>query len=293
MPPPDMKLMKNMPRRPSTTTNSSTPFAPPPPSRPASRHEHSRPRPVNRRSVGFNHAPTFDDDDLTGAENPLFHDISPQPTYEQRKRAISRSRPDSLVYDDEEYDTMPTSGRNSRRTSMYGSAALGSGGASYEGESKYLDALKYQEVVGGTPQPLTAESLRKANKRGEVASSRSTRSSASRDESEYKRSSTTGITRSSSGAHDDFTIKVSGAAVVRVHGAEIECEDSEITFSNATGLGRISGEPANTVYQLEDGHSSHRERKALPHRTRAPSQSDSQSRGHGSSQAPYDSHYYI
>ena len=297
MPPPDFKPMKSvpqsMPRRPSTTANSSTPFQPPP--RPTSRHEQSRPRPANRRSVGFTHPPGFDDDDFVGGENALFHDISPQPPTDYRRRAMSQSRRDSRGFDDEEYEIMPAPGRSSRRGSMYGSAALGSGGVSLEGDSKYLDALRYQEDVGGPPQPLTAESLRKANKRGEgVASSRSTRSSASRDESEYKRSSTTGITRSSSGGNgDDFTIKVSGPAVVRVHGAEIECEDSEITFSNAAGLGRGGSEQASTVYQLEDGRSSHRERKALPYRTRAPSQSDSQSRGYAPSHAPYEPSYYI
>jgi hypothetical protein len=231
--------------------------------------------------------PTFDDDDLLG-ENDLFHDLSPQPPYPQRRKSMARTRRESLVYDDDEYEITPA-GRSSRRGSIYGGAELGSGGASLESENRYMDALRYQEdVSGGAPVPLTAETLRKANKRGErVASSRSTRSSGSHDESEYKRSNTTGITRSSSGG-DDFTIKVSGPALVRVNGAEIECEDSEITFSNGgPGGSRGGSDHVSTMYQLED-RSHHRERKALPHRTRAPSQSDSQSRGYAPSHAPYD-----
>lgn len=300
MPPPQFKPMRewppkpmrDMPRRPSTTANPSTPFQPPP-MRPDSRHGHSRPpHPSNRRSVGFVDQSAFDDDDLLG-DNDLFHDISPQPPFPQRRRSVARSsRRDSLVYDDDDHENTPAVGRSSRRGSVYGSAALGSGGVSLEDDNRYMDAVRYQEDVSGGPQvPLTAETLRKANKRGDrVASSRSTRSSASRDESEYnKRSNTTGITRSSSGG-DDFTIKVSGPAVVRVNGAEIACEDSEITFSNGGGGGSRGGsDHTSTFYQLEDG--GHRERKALPHRTRAPSQSDSQSRGYVPSHAPWDQPY--
>lgn len=192
--------------------------------------------------------------------------------------------------DDDEFDVSPGVSRGGRRGSMH-TAALGSGGVSLE-KARYLDAMRYQDDVHGSlPMPLTAETLRKATKRGEGASSRSTRSSDSRDESEYKRSNTTGITRSSSGAPDEFTIKVSGAAVVRFEGAEIECDDGEITFSNnRPGTSRVGSDRASTVYQLEDSRSRY-ERKALPplaHRPRAPSQSDTQSRAYAPSHAPYE-----
>jgi hypothetical protein len=237
-----------------------------------------------------------DEEDLL-TPNDLFHDISPEPKYDQRRLSAARLRhhpvyadeddDDDDDDDDEEFAISPGAGRSIRRGSMH-TAALGSGGVSLE-RDRYLDAMRYQDDINGGQQlPLTAESLRRAAKRGEVASSRSTRSSDSRDESEYKRSNTTGITRSSSGVPDDFTIKVSGAAVVRFEGAEIECEDSQITFSNnRPGPSRIGSDRASTVYQLEDARSRF-ERKALPHRPRAPSQSDAQSRAYAPSHAPYE-----
>ena len=290
MPPPQFKPLRDTPRRPSTTTNTSSPFQPPP-MRPESRQAHSRPSlQSQRRSVVFADEPTFDEDDLLD-ESDLFHDTPPHATT-QRRRSVARPRRESPVYSDDEYELMPASVR-SRRGSTFGPIALGSGGASLESESKYMDALRYQDDITGGPQmPLTAETLRKANKRGDrVPSSRSTRSSGSHDESEYKdrtNTTTTGITRSSTGG-DDFTIKVSGNAVVRVGGAEIACQDSEITFSNGAGGSRGGSDHASTLYQLE-GRGYH-ERKALPHRTRAPSQSDSQSRGYVPSHAPYDPPY--
>ncbi|KAG9250419.1 uncharacterized protein F5Z01DRAFT_375516 [Emericellopsis atlantica] len=293
MPPPEFKNVRSIPRRPSTTANPSTPFQPPP-QRPASRQGHSRPpRPSHRRSVGFHEQAAFDDDEDELEQEDLFHDMSPEPVHEQRRRSMFRPRRDSMYYEDDEYDIAPA--RSSRRGSIYGSVPLGSGGVSLPKEDKYLEAMKYQEdVTGPTQVPLTADALRKANKPN-VASSRSTRSSASRDESEYnKRSNATGITRSSSGGNgDDFTIKVSGQAVVRVPGgAEIECEDSEITFSHG-GRGSGASDQASSFYQLEDGASSRRERKALPpslpYRPRAPSQADSQSRRQcAPSHAPYE-----
>lgn len=304
MPPPDF-----IPARPRTTANPSTPFQAPPP-RPSSRHGHPqpRPRPSQRRSVGFNEGPGYDDEDfLVGGGEDLFHDISPEPNYARQMAA--RRQPIAYDHEEEEeeeeeteeseesddedggYQIMPAKGRASRRGSMY-SGALGSGGVSLDGD-RYTDAMRYQDDITGGPQvPLTAETLRKANKRGEVASSRSTRSSASRDESEYRRSNTTGITRSSSGGDDTFTIKVSGGAVVRVQGAEIECDDGgEITFNGRPGTARVGSDRASTVFQLEDSRS-RVERKALPHRPRAPSQSDSQSRGYAPSHAPYETAPY-
>lgn len=292
MPPPGF-----IPARPRTTASPSTPFQPPP-QRPASRHGHGhpqlRPKGANRRSIGMYERPEYDDEeDLFGAED-LFHDNSPEPAYGQRRAAAARSRhhiqyldddDDEDEDDDEEFDLPLHVTRVNRRGSIH-TAALGSGGVSLE-RDRYLDAMRYQDDVNGGPQmPLTAETLRKASKRGDPASSRSTRSSDSRDESEYKRSATTGITRSSTGNPDDLTIKFSGAAVVRFEGAEIECDDGEITFSNRNGTTRVGSDRASTVYQLEDGRS-RMERKALPHRPRAPSQSDAQSR-FAPSHAPYE-----
>lgn len=308
MPPPDFKpqRMPSMPRRPSTTANTVTPFQPPPP-RPSSRHQSTRPPPPShRRSVGFAEQSVYDEetdeDDLLTHED-LFHD-SPEPSYHAKRRSMSRGQRGSFAtpaFDDDDLDgpsSQPLARRRSRRGSTYGgpggpSAALGSGGVSLTDDgNRYMDAVRYQEdVSGGPPVPLTAESLRKANKRDGVASSRSTRSSASRDDSEHKRSNTTGLTRSSGGAGgppgDDFTIKVSGAAVVRVNGAEIECENSEITFSNPGGGARLGPGDGDSLYELEDDRSRAPQRKALPLRPRAPSQADSQ-RGYLPGYAPYE-----
>ncbi|KAK2603794.1 hypothetical protein QQS21_003996 [Conoideocrella luteorostrata] len=279
MPPPE-----RIPLRPQSAIPPSTPFRAPM-QRPPSRQSHSRPPPVQRRSVGFVEPNEYDDTDLSGGEG-LFHDISPNSSYRDRRAMVPRSRRDSRAYDNHEYDLVPAS-HHRRRSSMYGSTGIPSSGVSVD--EKYSSALKYQEAVSGGPQmPLTAETLRKAGKRGAVASSRSTRSSGSHDDSEYRRSNATGITGTTYNS-EDFTIKVSGGARVRVPGAEIECDDGgEITFSTRPTGSRSDGDRASMIYpQLEDARS-RMERKALPHRPRAPSQSDSQSRGYAPNHAPYD-----
>ncbi|PNY29840.1 Uncharacterized protein TCAP_00246 [Tolypocladium capitatum] len=299
MPPP-----KYIPQRPQSALPPATPFRPPPTQHPPPRRNHSRPPPTHRRSIGFEEPPydarDFYDDDDDDDDEGLFHDISPNASYEQRRAVVARQRQQP------EYDIVPASGRG-RPSSMYG--ALRGGGVSLGGENKMNAALRYQdEVTGGVQMPLTAEMLRKVMKRGGVPSSRSTRSSGSHDESEYKRSNTTGITQSSYG-NEEFTIKVPGNTVVRLQGAEIECsnEGGEITWSSRPSDSRAGSDRASTVYQqledsrrIEDGRRSEELRrlddprsrmgKALPHRPRAPSQADSPSRGYAATHAPYE-HY--
>ncbi|QPG94083.1 hypothetical protein C2857_004541 [Epichloe festucae Fl1] len=284
MPPPDL-----VPIRPQSALPPNTPYRPPAPQqRPPSRQTQSRPPVVHRRSVGFAiDQPGYEDGDFLGDED-LFHDISPNASFDDRRAVVPRSRRSSTAYDHHDYDVVPASTRR-RRSSMYGSNALPSGGVGLD-DDKYNDALRYQEAVSGNPQmPLTAESLRKAGKRGGVASSRSTRSSGSRDDSDYKRSNATGITRTSYNS-EDFTIKVSGGARVRVPGAEIECDDGgEIVFTTRGGGGSRQGsDKASMILPQLDDSRSRVERKTLPYRPHAPSQSDSQSRGYAPSHAPYD-----
>ncbi|GFP59762.1 hypothetical protein TASIC1_0014018400 [Trichoderma asperellum] len=263
--------------------------------RPQSRPAQQRPPPAHRRSVGFVDTHAFDDDEYLAGEVDLYQEVSPN----QRRTALARPRrSQSVAYDQNGYDIVPA-GNRGRRASMYGPGPHDSfGGASLEEDNRYFDALRYQEdVSGGTPMPLTAESLRKASKRGELASSRSTRSSGSHDESDYRRSHTTGHTTQSSAAHDDFTIKVSGQAVVKMPGAQIECDGGEITFSSGRGGAPGSGPPGasragsdkeSTIYQLDDARSSRMDRKALPHRPRATSQSDVHSRIYAPLRGPYE-----
>ncbi|KND91926.1 hypothetical protein TOPH_03456 [Tolypocladium ophioglossoides CBS 100239] len=305
MPPP-----KYIPTRPQSALPPTTPFRPPP-TQP--RQNQSRPPPAHRKSIGFEE-PRYgagdlyddddDDDDDDDGDEGLFHDTSPNASYEQRRVVVARQRRGSVAYEQQEYDIVPASGRG-RRSSMYG--ALGGGGVSLGSENKMNAAMKYQdEVSGGAQMPLTAEMLRKAMRRGGVPSSRSTRSSGSRDESEYKRSNTTGITQSSYG-NEEFTIKVPGNTVVRLQGAEIECskEGGEITWSSRLSGSRAGSDRPSTIYQqledsrrIEDGRRSEDSRrledlrsrmgKALPLRPRAPSQADSQSRGYAPTHAPYE-----
>ncbi|KAH6603274.1 hypothetical protein Trco_008049 [Trichoderma cornu-damae] len=280
--------------------------------RPLSRPAQQRAPPSHRRSVGFVDQ-AFDEDDFSG-EVDLYQEVPPN----QRRTALTRTRRSSSVaYDQNGYDIVPA-GNRGRRASLYGHGPHDSlGGVSLEEDNRYFDALRYQEdVSGGTPMPLTAESLRKASKRAELASSRSTKSSGSHDESDYKRSHTTGLTTQSSapvGRSDDLTIKVSGQGVVKVPGAQIECDGGEITFSSSRGAGagagvgagtgtgagpgpgsgppgasRAGSDKESTVYQLDDARSSRMDRKALPHRPRAASQSDVHSRIYAPLHAPYE-----
>lgn len=112
-----------------------------------------------------------------------------------------------------------------RRQSYYNVASSSGTGASSAYEDQLKQASNYQADVGGPTVPLTAEVLRRQQRR-EAGSSRSTKSSASRDESDYKKSATTRTTRSGSGNDDEnVTIKVTGQARVMVGGAQIDCTD--------------------------------------------------------------------
>ncbi|KAJ6442259.1 low affinity iron transporter [Purpureocillium lavendulum] len=283
------------PARPQSAMPPASAFRPPA-HHPPPRQTHSRPPPSNRRSLGFEQ-PAYDDpEDYEDDEDEggLFQ-ISPNASYDQRRAVVPRGRRASMAYDQNDYEIVPA-GNRSRRSSMYGPGGLASGGASL-GHNKLHAAKKYQdEVSGGAQMPLTAESLRKAMKRGGVPSSRSTRSSGSRDDSEYKRSNTTGLTQSSYGGNEEITIKVPGNTVVRFQGAEIECshEGGEITWSSRPTGSRTGSDRASMIYQqfedsraIEDSRS-RMEHKALSHRQRAPSQADSHSRGYAPAHAPYD-----
>ncbi|PHH58936.1 hypothetical protein CDD81_4075 [Ophiocordyceps australis] len=295
------------PKRPQSAVPQVSSFRPPAGVRHASRQTHSRPPPLHRKSVNYDDVAQFDDDghdSLDEDGQSLFNDNSPNSCID-RRRVASRPRRGSLMYSHPDCDLIPATGRG-RRSSLYSSSPLATGDGSL-GESKLDAAIKYQEEAAGANKvPLTAEALRKAMKRGGVASSRSTRSSDSPDDSEYKRSNTTGITQAS---HDnEYTIRVPGNAVVRLQGAEIECpnEGGEISWSMRRSGSRPGSDRASSMYQsqveesrrIEDGRRSDDsrsriERQALPHRPRAPSQSDSQSRGYGPTYAPYERYGYM
>ncbi|KAH6712350.1 hypothetical protein BKA61DRAFT_84040 [Leptodontidium sp. MPI-SDFR-AT-0119] len=130
-------------------------------------------------------------------------------------------------------------------------------GASYE--AKINQATSYQDdVAGAAPVPLTAEVLRR-QQRKQGGSSRSTKSSGSRDESDYKKSATTRTTRSGSGDNDEnVTLKVIGQTRVMLGGMQIDCADGgEISIQRQKSL-RNGSERSNSEYgggRIEDRQS--------------------------------------
>lgn len=203
----------------------------PPPQRPASARPTAlafRPAPSNpaRRSV------VFDDRD-TDIDDPLFRDPSPLPPESYEHMPPMAYRPHSSFGEDNGFDDLDYHtelvGKGHRRHSYYGGHSSGS---AYE--EKMRQASRYQDDVAGGPQlPLTAESLRKAGRNG--GSSRSTRSSASHDESEYKQSATTRTTRSMAN-DENVMIRVMGRSKLKLGNAELQCQDgAEINIISGGG----------------------------------------------------------
>ncbi|KAI0169485.1 hypothetical protein GGR52DRAFT_469000 [Hypoxylon sp. FL1284] len=236
----------------------------PPPPRPASTQPNRmerlvfRPPPphtaTRRKSVGF------EDDDLDG-ESTMYKAVARREV-EYGSGALPRPRrrssfdAESTFDVGDSYEIEPAS--RSRRNSYYNF------------EDKIRNASQYQDdVAGGNVPPLTAEALRRVKNGG---SSRSTRSSASRDESDYRQSATTRTTRSSDG-DDDITIKLPIGAVIEVGNTKIHCRDGGDINIGRNGVGR-GGSDQTTNYS--DDHKSRVER--APTRTRASSQAGSFSR---------------
>ncbi|EAA32221.1 hypothetical protein GE21DRAFT_7243 [Neurospora crassa] len=277
----------------------------PPPVRSSTAHPSGNPhRPPPAPSTPGRRASRYADEDQSG--DALFA-LSPTP-YEYQtpapaaSRARSKSRPrhqrrpsvSAGTYEDQE-SRMEIASRHNRRHSYYG-AALQPTTASGSGyEEKIRQAAKYQtETLGGDPMPLTAETLRRAQRNG--GSSRSTKSSEeSRDESDYRHSATTRTTRSSANPHEDVTIRVmkGKGAVLEVNGAKLKCAGgAEINISrNAITSGRNGNEKAYYDYEeeyderqpryIEDGRHQHyeeRHSRAERSQTRARAASRARSR---------------
>jgi hypothetical protein len=134
-----------------------------------------------------------------------------------------------------------------RRQSWYEPPEQGSASAY---EDKLHKAETYQEDVGGPAVPLTAETLKRQQRR-HGGSSRSTKSSQSRDESDYKKSAATSrTTRSMNNDNDEnVTIKVTGQARVMVGGAQIHCDEGgEIEIKRRQQNLQNDSEPSNSEY---------------------------------------------
>ncbi|GAB1314860.1 hypothetical protein MFIFM68171_05070 [Madurella fahalii] len=267
-------------RRPSTnrkvSKNEEDRKAMPPPRRPASARPTAlafRPPPSTpaRRTVGF-------EDRDTDIDDPLFRDLSPLApvSYEYTPPIPFRPRPSfgatDVPFDVHDFRT-EVAGGGHRRHSYYGGHSNSSGSAY---EEKMRQATRYQDDVTGGPQlPLTAESLRKAGRNG--SSSRSTRSSGSHDESDYRQSATTRTTRSSANNDEDVTIRVKGSTVLKFGNAEMQCQDgAEINIISRGGTTDLRASSDRSSFVDQDDR---RTRIDIPTaRTRATSRARSFSR---------------
>lgn len=229
---------------------------PPPPARPAS----ARPGPgpsILRRSGEYY-------TDVMTAPEPLYREQEyrePPPRerdYERGSRTLYREeraaqRPPSVSRPSYDYPDHRVEAANSsrRRQSYTGQSTSGSGASGgSRWEEQAAQANSYQaDVNGAAPpaHPLTTDLLRRQERR-QAGSTRSTKSSGSRDESDYRKSATTRTTRSVSSPEDEnVTIKVTGQATVTVGGAQINCEGGEIEIKRQKSL-RNGSEWSNSEY---------------------------------------------
>lgn len=229
----------------------------PPPPRPRTT------RPKSMQSSPFptpttHHRGSFDcDDESYDDEDSVYNGASPMTRYDYSNYAPRRPSVDSN-YDSGHYVQTEVASKKSRRSSMYGPRGVP------PTQDKLKSAMGYQEEVEGGPTPmLTAEALRKVNK----TPSRSTKSTASRDESGYIRSNTT----RTSVDNDDINIIVKGTATLKVGNAEMECRDgAEINISSRSNGGTVRGNSDNADSTYDGGRRGRIDR--LPERTRASSQ---------------------
>ncbi|KAH6655013.1 hypothetical protein BKA67DRAFT_223431 [Truncatella angustata] len=245
----DRGLMPPPPPVRSQTTQPRQAFKPPPPpQQQQQQQQHSHPR----KSVGF------DEDDFSEADARLYRDVDRRGSIDFTKMPI-RSKRHSLgpeYFEDDDYSIEPAASKSSRRENRRS--------ASYQLDDQVKNASRYLEATGGTSTALTNENLRRIKNGG---SSRSTRSTASRDESSFKQSAATRTTRSSSN-DDDITIKVPSGAVVEVGNAKINCTNGgEINIGRGGG-----GSERGTVYD-DDGRSRAPKSERPSNRTRTSSQS--------------------
>ncbi|KAF7863050.1 hypothetical protein EAF04_007133 [Stromatinia cepivora] len=200
------------------------------------------------------------DDNLSQYSVEEYHEEPPRPAQRPRRPSPHRN---SISYDvsdlprEAERFRVEAASKNKRRQSYYGqSTSASSTQASTSGSSGYdaklSAAANYQEEVGGPIIPLTAEALRKEQRRQAGGSSRSTKSSDSRDPSDYRGTQTTRTTRS--GGDDNVTIEVTGQAKVTVGGAEIHCEEGGKIQIHRTEKIRDGSQATASEYGQGQGH---------------------------------------
>ena len=209
----------------------------PPPSRPKSTAPERRvlrpPPPTPRKSVNF-------DDEFDGESDVFVQSIPRRGSVEYGSSILQGGGRRGSFSDesfDDDYERYQRESTASNRRS-----------ASYNYEDKINSASRYQNDVNGGPgAPLTAETLKRVKNDG---SRGSTRSSESRDESDWKHSATTRTTRSASVDPDDITIKLPEGAVVEVNGARITCPGGgDVSLGrNNNGTSRAGSDRGTSVY---------------------------------------------
>ncbi|KAI0881145.1 uncharacterized protein GGS22DRAFT_76351 [Annulohypoxylon maeteangense] len=220
-----------------------------------------------RKSVGFTEG-GFTEGELRGGDPSMYKAVTRREVEYGTGALPPRPRPQSYdtesIYDMGNYELEPAT--RGRRSSFYNF------------EEKVRDASRYQEdVSGGNAPPLTAEALRRVKNGG---SSRSTRSTASRDESDYKQSATTRTTRSGSG-DDDITIKLPMGAVIEVGNTKIHCKDGgNMNIGRGNGTSRAGGSDHAAPSNYSDERSERKSRAdRSERRTRTGSYSRTRSTG--------------
>lgn len=199
-----------------------------------------------RRSIEFEPRLSLDHEEHPSRPKIMYRET--EPPARPRRQSISRVATPSFEssFDYDKVNASMTFERSDgRRNSYYD----GTSAPSNNYEEKVRDAAGYQnEVSGGETMKLTADVLRK--QQNTIASSRSTRSSGSRDESEFKRSVTTRTTRSGSGPDaDSVTIRIKGNATVNIAGAEITNADGlELNIVNSRRSLRNGSEASRSEY---------------------------------------------
>jgi hypothetical protein len=195
------------------------------------RHMPPPPRPsILRRPTAEYRAPTeYTLDPAEPVSNHHHHHRRSRDYYDEppvRTRRPSTHR-HSVSYDlGDERVTVEAANSSRRRQSLYEHPSAHKAPSSNY-EDKLNHAASYQEDVEGPTVPLTAETLKKQQRR-QAGSRSSTKSSGSRDDSDYKKSATTRTTRSGSGNGNDdenVTIKVTGQARVMFGNTAIDCTD--------------------------------------------------------------------
>ena len=158
-------------------------------------------------------------------------------------RRPSANRSSTYGYPGDQNNYRIESSNHARRSSYYEGQRRSS-----DYEDKIREATGYQEQVGGPPVNLTAEALRKQQRT--TTSSRSTRSSGSRDESDFRRSATTRTTTSRFDADgENVTIKFNGDGTIKIAGAEIKCDDgAELNIVRSKGAIRNGSERGGSEY---------------------------------------------